>query len=191
MREFDPNHFETYYAAMFEKDEVFDGVFYTAVKTTGIFCRPTCTARKPKRENVEFFATTDEAIAHGYRACKVCRPLEEKGRMPESIASIVDELTRNPSLRLRDSDLAAFDIEPSAVRRWFLKHRGMTFQAFQRTMRMNLAARRIRDGEPVTTVAFDSGYDSLSGFGQQFKSQFGSSPKQVRATDHVENLHGT
>lgn len=179
MRDFDSKHFDTYYAAMFEKDAAFDDVFFTAVKTTGVFCRPTCSARKPKRENVEFFATADDAISHGYRACKVCRPLEEKDRMPESIASIVEELTKNPSLRLRDSDLAAFDIEPSAVRRWFLKHRGMTFQAFQRTMRMNLAAQRIRDGEMVTAVAFDSGYESLSGFNQQFKSQFGASPTQM------------
>ena len=67
------------YKALVDKDASFEGIFIAAVKTTGIFCRPTCTARKPKEENVEFFHTTKEAILKGYRPCKVCNPLEKLG----------------------------------------------------------------------------------------------------------------
>lgn len=59
------------YDAIVNKDTSFEGIFFTAVKTTGIFCRPSCTARKPKKENVEFFRTSKEAISKGYRPCKV------------------------------------------------------------------------------------------------------------------------
>ena len=63
------------YKALVDKDVSYEGTFIAAVKTTGIFCRPTCTARKPKKENVEFYSTTKEAILKGYRPCKVCNPL--------------------------------------------------------------------------------------------------------------------
>ena len=84
---------EIMYQALLEKDSSYEGTFIAAVRTTGIFCRPTCTARKPKRENVEFFRTTKEAIMHGYRPCMVCSPLEKAGETPEEIRKIIDELT--------------------------------------------------------------------------------------------------
>ena len=65
---------EIMYQASFNKNPDFEGVFWMGVKTTGIFCRPTCTARKPKPENVEFFQNTKDAILKGYRPCKVCKP---------------------------------------------------------------------------------------------------------------------
>lgn len=67
---------EIMYKAIVEKDTSFEGVFFTAVKTTGIFCRPSCTARKPKLENVEFLKTLKECMLKGYSACKVCNPLK-------------------------------------------------------------------------------------------------------------------
>lgn len=60
---------EIFYKALLERDSSFEGTFYVGVKTTGVFCRPTCPARKPKRENVEFFSSTKDAITKGYRAC--------------------------------------------------------------------------------------------------------------------------
>ena len=68
--------------ALSDGDASYDGIFYTAVKTTGIFCRPSCRARRPKPENVEFFATQREALFSGYRACKRCRPLDTDGSRP-------------------------------------------------------------------------------------------------------------
>ncbi|TAE26174.1 MAG: helix-turn-helix domain-containing protein [Cytophagales bacterium] len=171
--------FELMYAACLNKDTSFEGVFVTAVKTTGIFCRPSCTARKPKKENVEFLATADEATTRGFRACKICRPLEKLNETPAHFKAIVTELLSNPQQKWSDKDLLAKGIEPSQIRRWFVKHHGMTFQAFGRQLRINDAHKKLQDGASVTHAAFESGYESLSGFGDAFKNQFGVSPRRA------------
>lgn len=178
---------ERMYQAIIEKDSQFEGVFFTAVKTTGIFCRPTCTARKPKIENVEFVFSAKEAFQKGYRPCKVCRPLEHAHQTPEVIRSLLDKLTDDPSLKFKDADLRVLGLEPHSVRRWFLKNHQMTFQAYQRMYRINSAFKHIQQGQSVTAAAFDSGFDSLSGFGDSFKSIFGFSPLGGK-TRHVIDL---
>ncbi|HMT27768.1 MAG TPA: methylated-DNA--[protein]-cysteine S-methyltransferase [Bacteroidia bacterium] len=165
------------YTALVNKDSAYEGTFIAAVKTTGIFCRPTCTARKPKSENVEFFTNTKEALLNGYRPCKVCKPLENPDQTPKFIQEILSEMSADPSLKFKDYDLIKRDIEPSQMRRWFLKHHGMTFHAFQRIFRINAALKKIQSGESVTDTAFDSGYESLSGFNDSFKAVLGVSPK--------------
>jgi AraC family transcriptional regulator of adaptative response/methylated-DNA-[protein]-cysteine methyltransferase len=175
------------YKAIIEKDSSFEGLFITAVRTTGIFCRPTCTARKPKAENVEFFETVRQAILKGYRPCKVCNPMEKPGETPDYIKNILNELNNDPSLKFRDWDLTRRGIEPSRLRRWFLKNHGITFHSYQRMFRINSAFKRIRNGESVTSVAFDTGYESLSGFNDSFKTVFGVSP--VNSKDrHIINI---
>ena len=168
------------YKAIIEKDSSFEGVFFTAVKTTGIFCRPTCTARKPKRENVEFLGSSKEAILKGYRPCKVCRPLENLHETPEAIRVLIAELTMKPTLKLKDWDLKQRGIEPYTLRRWFLKNHGMTFHAYQRMLRINTAFKKTQDGATITTTAFASGFESLSGFNDSFKSIFGVSPSKTK-----------
>ncbi|MBB2147674.1 bifunctional transcriptional activator/DNA repair enzyme AdaA [Pedobacter gandavensis] len=171
---------DLYYTAIIEKDTAYEGTFITAVKTTGIFCRPTCTARKPKRENVEFFSTTKEAILAGYRACKVCKPLEHLDETPTFIKDILNALSQDPSRKYKDWDLLQMGVQPSQIRRWFLKNHGITFQAYQRMFRINTAFKKIQDGATVTDTAFDAGYEPLSGFGDSFKSVFGISPKNSK-----------
>ena len=168
------------YQASFDKNPDFEGVFWMGVKTTGIFCRPTCTARKPKPENVEFFASAKEAILKGYRPCKVCKPLENADETPEFIQKILEELRLDPSLKFKDSDLVARGVEPATVRRWFQKNHGLTFHSFQRIFRLNTAFKKIQQGENIMETAYDSGFESLSGFNESFKSIFGVSPKNSR-----------
>lgn len=187
---------EIMYKALVDKDSTYEGSFIAAVKTTGIFCRPTCTARKPKKENVEFYSTAKEAILKGYRPCKVCNPLEKLGETPDYIKNILKELNDNPSLKFKDWDLIQQGVEPSKIRRWFLKNHGITFQAYQRMYRINSAFKKIQKGEPVTSVAFDTGYESLSGFTDSFKSIFGVSPsnskdKQIINITRLETPLGT
>ncbi|MDJ1493369.1 methylated-DNA--[protein]-cysteine S-methyltransferase [Cytophagaceae bacterium DM2B3-1] len=177
---------EVMYQAILDKDTSFEGSFFTAVKTTGIFCRPTCTARKPKIENVEFYRTTKEAILHGYRPCKVCHPLEQMNETPPYIKVLLDELTQNPSLRITDWDLVQRNIKPHTIRRWFLKNHGITFHAYQRLFRLNIAVKKIQNGESVTTTAYDSGYESLSGFTDTFKSVFRVSPRQGKVQTVID-----
>ena len=178
--------FDQMYQASYEKNSDFEGVFWMAVKTTGIFCRPTCTARKPKPENVEFFDNTKDAIKKGYRPCKVCKPLENPDETPVEIQKLMDELSADPSLKFKDYDLVKRGLEPANVKRWFLKHHGMTFRAFQRTFKINSAFKKLQQGENVLDVALDNGYESLSGFNDSFKNVFGVSPKNSKMEKIVD-----
>ena len=177
---------EIMYKAIVEKDTSFEGLFFTAVKTTGIFCRPSCTARKPKLENVEFLKTSKDCILKGYRACKVCNPLKTLHHTPIEFQEIIDELSQNPTLKYKDYDLKQKGIEPSQIRRWFLKNHGITFQAYQRMHKINSAFKKIQDGESITSTAFDTGYESLSGFNDSFKSIFGVSPKNSKTQTVID-----
>jgi AraC family transcriptional regulator, regulatory protein of adaptative response / methylated-DNA-[protein]-cysteine methyltransferase len=166
----------TMYKALLNKDSSFEGIFFVAVKTTGIFCRPTCTAKKPKKENVEFFPSSREAVLRGYRPCKVCSPLEKKGEAPDWLKTLIEEVEKNPSIRLKDFDLIQRGINPSRVRRWFKQNLGMTFQSYLRTLRIGEAFGRIKFGEKVIKAAFSSEYGSLSGFNSIFKKTTGFTP---------------
>lgn len=171
---------EVMYQAIIEKDTRFEGIFFTAVKTTGIFCRPSCRARKPKIENVEFFETAKECMLSGYRPCKTCRPLELLQQTPSKIQFLLDALSQDPSMKFSDQDLREKGINPQAVRRWFLQNHGITFHAYQRIFRINSAFKKIKTGKSITEVAFDAGFDSLSGFQDSFKTIFGVSPKRSK-----------
>ena len=177
---------EIMYQASVNKNPDFEGVFWMGVKTTGIFCRATCTARKPKPENVEFFTSTKDAILKGYRPCKVCKPLENPDETPEGIQHLLNELAADPSLKFRDYDLVKRGLEPATVRRWFMKHHGMTFHAFQRMFKLNSAFKKLNLGGNVTDTAFESGYESLSGFNESFKNIFGVSPKHSKSEKVVD-----
>jgi len=162
------------------RDASFEGVFITAVKTTGIFCRPVCTARKPKPENVIFYDTAHEAILNGFRPCQVCKPLAQASETPGFIQQLISELSADPYLRIKDADLRNRGIAPSQLRRWFKRNHNMSFHVYQRMLRINSAFQKIATGEPVTATAFDSGYNSLSGFNDGYRSIVGSAPTQSK-----------
>jgi AraC family transcriptional regulator of adaptative response/methylated-DNA-[protein]-cysteine methyltransferase len=176
----------TMYNALVKKDSSYEGIFYAAVKTTGIFCRPTCTSRKPEKQNVEFFKSSKEALERGYRPCKICQPLDKPGETPAQIKKILNEIDSDPALKIKDSDLRARKIEPHTIRRWFLKNHGMTFHAYQRMRRINVAFKQIQKGDKVTHTAFDTGYESLSGFNDTFKSVVGQSPSKSKHQQVVD-----
>ncbi len=178
------------YEALLEKDQQFEGIFFVGVKTTGIFCRPSCRARKPKRANVEFFPDTQAAILHGYRPCKVCHPLNDKDETPDYIRQLLDELQQHPDLRIKDAELRQRGLDPNRVRRWFHRNHNMTFQAYQRCLRINHAFGNIRRGENIPQAAFGSGYDSLSGFNESFRKTLGIVPSkaQDRQILHITRL---
>jgi AraC family transcriptional regulator of adaptative response/methylated-DNA-[protein]-cysteine methyltransferase len=80
---------EQMYDALVRRDPAFDGIFFTGVRTTGIFCRPICPAKKPARENVEFFADARSALFAGYRPCKRCEPLATTGEVPAWLEPLI------------------------------------------------------------------------------------------------------
>lgn len=139
------------------------------MKTTGVFCISVCRARKPRRENVEFYNDFKSALDAGFRPCKVCRPTENARTAPP-LLNKRSACCEAPKVRLSDSELRQHDISPERVRRWFLQNHGITFQAFQRMQRLNMALQELKAGRSTTDVAFDSGYESLSGFGYTCKN---------------------
>ena len=170
--------------AYLERDASYNGVFYVAVRTTAIFCRPTCPARKPQPKNVEYFPTARDALFAGYRPCKRCRPLAPDDR-PEWVSELLGEVERDPNARITDAELKKRGIDPATARRYFIAQFGMTFQAFARARRLAGALTRIREGDKLDSVVFDSGYDSHSGFRDAFARLFGKTPGRGRDGDCV------
>src|SRR6266498_542461 len=171
---------ETMYRALVDRDSSFEGIFFVGVRTTGIFCRPTCTAKKPARENVDFFATPSEALHGGYRPCLRCHPMDPDKRPPQLIERLRAEVERAPGGRLTDKELAAMAIDPSTARRQFKRHYGMTFQAYHRARRMGLALRDVRSGGRVAEAKNGSGFESESGFREAFAKIFGEPPSNAK-----------
>src|SRR5213082_1223123 len=148
---------ETMYRALVNRDSSFEGIFFVGVRTTGIFCRPTCAAKKPARENVDFFASSSEALHGGYRPGLRCRPMDPAEKAPGLIERLRAEVERAPGGRLTDKELAALSIDPSTARRQFKRHYRMTFQAYHRARRMGLALTHVRQHGRVDEARNGSG----------------------------------
>lgn len=159
------------------RDAAYDGVFFMAVRTTGVFCRPSCPSQ-PHPANLEFFGSARECVHAGYRPCQRCRPLETCGTPPAWVAALVDRLARQPALK--PADLRDLGVSPERARRWFQHHYGMTFAAWCRGQRLSSALCRLRAGDPLDDVACDSGYASHSGFREAFVRAFGAPPGRAR-----------
>jgi AraC family transcriptional regulator of adaptative response/methylated-DNA-[protein]-cysteine methyltransferase len=172
--------------AMAAHDAGYDGVFYVAVRTTGVFCRPSCRPpRSPKPANVEFFGTVKECVVAGYRPCKLCRPAEANGTPPPDIGDLMQRVETQPDARFTAGELRALGLTPERVRRWFNEHHGMTFAAWCRARRLSEAFNRIRRGDDLDDVTLAHGYESHSGFREAFGRTFGKSPGRIRPGEEV------
>lgn len=135
-----------YYKALVEKNPEYDGTFYVGVKTTGIFCRPTCTANKPKFENCEFFFTAKEALYAAYRCCKRCKPLSHTDLISASIGELVAGVEEEPHKYWKTQDFRVAYPDALTVASHFKSHFNMTFIEYARARRMGLAMKHIRKG---------------------------------------------
>src|SRR5947207_919107 len=169
------------YRALVNRDSSFEGIFFAGVRTTGIFCSPTCSAKKPARINVDFFATPSEALHGGYRPCLRGRPMDPGERPPKLIEQLRAEGERAPGGRVTDKELATLSIDPSTPRRQFKRHYGMTFQAYHRARRMGLALREVRKGGRIDETQDGSGFESASGFREAFTRIFGYPPTVAKS----------
>jgi len=166
-------------------DPSYDGVFYLGVRTTGIFCKPSCPSRKALRKNIEFYITTREAIFAGYRPCKRCKPMESNGKPPDWVAHLLSAIDDKPTERYPDAYLRSVGVEPARARRFFLKNYGMTFQAYCRGRRLGKSFEQIRLGADLDDVALGNGYNSHSGFREAFSKTFGKAPGRSRSSDCI------
>jgi AraC family transcriptional regulator of adaptative response/methylated-DNA-[protein]-cysteine methyltransferase len=171
--------------AFLVRDTSYDGIFVTGVQTTGIFCRPTCSAKKPRPEHLHFFGTAHEALLSGFRPCKRCRPMEPSGTVPEWLRSLLAQIEVDPGRRWTDRDVRSAGLSPTRVRRWFKQYHGMTFHAYGRARRLGAALGHVKKGSSVSRAAFDAGYDSLSGFQAAFRQYFGSTPTELEGATVV------
>ncbi|MBI1178567.1 methylated-DNA--[protein]-cysteine S-methyltransferase [bacterium] len=165
--------------AFSRKDASFDGIFYVAVRTTGIFCRPSCPS-KPKLQNTEFFASIKECLFAGYRACKRCDPLAANGERPRWVNDLMERVRTSETGRLQAHELTAIGLTPERVRRWFTQNLGMTFAEWCRGQRLAGAFDRLREGLKLDDVALDSGFESHSGFRDAYVRVFGEPPGRSR-----------
>ena len=171
--------------AFYASDPAYDGLFYVGIRTTGIFCRPTCPARKPLRRHVSYFASVKEALFAGLRPCKRCHPLDAPGHTPDWLAPLLARVDETPEHRLADADVRVLGVDPARARRHFLKNFGLTFQAYCRGRRLGKSLEKIRAGARLDDAVFDHGYESHSGFRGAFAKIFGQPPGRARSSDPV------
>ncbi|MCG8505162.1 MAG: bifunctional DNA-binding transcriptional regulator/O6-methylguanine-DNA methyltransferase Ada [Sphingomonadales bacterium] len=168
--------------ASVERDEQADGAFVLAVKTTGIYCRPTCPAKQPKRENVEFFAVPDEAEAAGYRACKRCRPKgepmgAEQVKAVETACGILDSAEEPVTL----VELAAeVGLSPFHFHRLFKQVTGLTPKEYFEAKRVERFRGEIATGASVTGALYGAGYGSASRFYESGAKTLGMKPSLLK-----------
>ncbi|MBI1247803.1 methylated-DNA--[protein]-cysteine S-methyltransferase [bacterium] len=173
------------YQAVVQRDASLEGVFFFAVRTTGIFCRPGCRAKTPRRENVEFFTSADHALSAGYRPCRRCRPTELAGSFPDWLRPLVLQTENQIDRRWTDADLKLLGLSPIRVRRWFQQHYGMTFHAYLRTRKISTAVDQLQEGSDVTSVALESGFQSLSGFRDCLRKWTGQTPSDAKGKSPI------
>lgn len=167
-----------FYKALVDKNPAYDGTFFAGIKTTGIFCHATCTARKPKFENCEFYFTAEEALLSGFRPCKICNPLSYPNNIPEEVTLLVKEVEKNPEKKWKESDFHELGIHSATARRKFKDVYGMTFVQYARSRRMGLAFKQILAGDKVIDQQLSLGYESSSGFNDAFTKIMGNPPKK-------------
>ncbi|WP_076743212.1 bifunctional DNA-binding transcriptional regulator/O6-methylguanine-DNA methyltransferase Ada [Sphingomonas jeddahensis] len=163
------------WAAFEARDRAADGRFVVAVRTTGIYCKPSCPARHPRRENVSFHAGPAEALAAGYRACLRCRP-DELGRDRTAVADAIALLETADEAPSLDQLAARVGYAPHHFHRLFKRATGITPAAYARARKAHRAAAALADGASVTEAIYDSGYSAPSRFYEHAAPRLGMSP---------------
>jgi AraC family transcriptional regulator of adaptative response/methylated-DNA-[protein]-cysteine methyltransferase len=168
---------EVYWRAVTTNDERFDGAFYLGVKTTGIYCKPSCRARTPKRENVAFYSTPDAAERSGFRACLRCRP-QSAGEVEPRIAAIIRacELLESDTAYSLDDLAAELNISPYHLQRSFKEIIGISPKKYAEAKRMERFKEVLREGGDVTAAMYDAGFGSSSRLYESVGEKMGMTP---------------
>lgn len=172
---------EEMWNAVRNSDENYDGIFFYAVKTTGIFCRPSCRSKLPKKDNICYFASAEEARKAGFRPCKRCRSdLLEYDPIHEIALEIKQKLQEaagaDPEERLENIGLT-----PRRMTEIFKQEYHMTPKEYVNSLRLRTAMQMLgQTDEKVIDVACAAGFTSLSAFNRFFKKQMGQTPSEYR-----------
>ena len=181
---------DTAWAAFMRRDRAWDGRIIGAVKTTGIYCKPSCPARRPKRENVEFFATGEEALAAGYRPCMRCKP-DEVGRDREAIARAVKLIERAEEAPTLNVLSEAVGYAPHHFQRLFKRDLGVSPAEYARGLRNRRTEVALKANGRVTDAVYDAGYSGPSSFYSDAKERLGMTPSAWRNGGEGETIRWT
>lgn len=163
------------FAAFDLRDRSLDGRFVGAVKTTGIYCKPSCPARRPKRENVEFFADGAAAAAAGYRACLRCRP-DDVARDAAAVLAAITAIKASEEPLALAGLAAETGYSPSHFQRIFSRHTGLSPAAYARALRNERARDALSDGGRVTDAIYEAGFSGPSRFYAATSEHLGMAP---------------
>ncbi|SMQ59535.1 DNA-O6-methylguanine--protein-cysteine S-methyltransferase /Transcriptional regulator Ada [Altererythrobacter xiamenensis] len=166
---------DTAWAAVKRRDRSFDGRFVTGVLTTGIYCRPSCAARHPSKENVRFFANGAEARAAGLRACKRCLP-DDVGRDEAAVLAAIEEIKQAHGRPTLDELAAITGYSPTHFQRVFKRATGLSPAAYARALREERARDALGKAGRVTDAIYDAGYEAPSRFYDDTKERLGMTP---------------
>ena len=175
------------WAAFERRDRDWDGRVIGAVKTTAIYCKPSCPARRPKRENVEFFLDANAARAAGYRACLRCGP-DEVGRDREAVAKAAQLIEQAEEPPLLADLAAAVGYAPHHFQRLFTRDMGVSPAAYARALRARRAETHLQQDKPVTEAIYDAGYAAPSRFYADAKQRLGMTPSAWRDGGRGETI---
>ena len=178
------------WAAFERRDRSWDGRVIGAVRTTGIYCKPSCPARRPKREHVEFFLDAAGARAAGYRSCMRCKP-DEVGREALAVTKAV-KLIEQAEEAISLSDLAeAVGYAPHHFQRVFTRALGVSPAGYWRGLRAKRAAEALEESDQVTEAIYEAGYSGPSRFYADAKERLGMTPSAWRDGGRGETIHWT
>lgn len=168
---------EIFWQAVKENNSRFDGIFYTGVLSTGIFCKPSCTARLPKRENVVFFDSSEKAEAGGFRACLRCRPKQGAEADPRvrAVVKACEMLEAEDQITLEDLS-AGLNMSPYHLQRVFKEIIGVSPKKYAEARKLEKFKTEIRKGSDVVTAMYDAGYGSSSRLYEKASENMGMTP---------------
>ena len=175
------------WAAFERRDRRWDGRVIGAVKTTGIYCKPSCPARRPKREHVEFFADGEAARAAGYRACLRCKP-DEVGRDRGAVARAVKLIEAAAEAPRLDELATVVGYAPHHFQRIFTREMGVSPAAYARGLRAGRAQSNLHKDKSVTEAIYDSGYSAPSRFYADARDRMGMTPSAWRDGGRGETI---
>ena len=181
---------DTAWAAFMRRDRSWDGRIIGAVTTTGIYCKPSCPARRPRRENVIFYSSVEEARLAGYRACMRCKP-DEVGRDREAEAAAVKMIERAEEAPSLAELAAAVGYAPHHFQRIFKRDLGISPAEYSRGLRNRRTEQALKANGRVTDAVYDAGYQSPSGFYSDAKERLGMTPSAWRDGGRGETIRWT
>ena len=174
---------QTCWRSVLERDQESDGRFVYAVRSTGIYYRPSCPSRRPRREQVSFFSSAEGAHGQGYRPCKRCRPQETSGEDTDTkLVRLACEYLESghPEPVSLEHVSAQAGVTPARLRKAFKNVTGSSFTQFADARRLDQLKTRLQEGQDVTSALYDSGYSSTSRLYEKALAQLGMTPNTYR-----------